>query len=1151
MAYLTPSPPKTATVSRKIPATIRYTEADGSVHEREVCKLHSKGFQCRRGDECRYVHLTSAELDSFDTSGDIDSGDPTSATSNATASGSNTRYVSPPDCPTQVFDATKVENSASSYETTRPSKKPRAVCRMHFQQQRCRKLPCKYSHDVLDLATQLPPNDQLVLKHADAIRDALKKRETSQAVSEPPKSTTLEASQAPPVADTAKKRQKKPRKPGTDATVTVQETSDLRSGQMAPTPKGKGRSEENIHVTPSKVSSAVQRTKEDNSAIGSDAMHDPVGTRAHTEHDVSVKGRDVASQHVGRAMLPCYSYIHGRCNYGPDCRFSHDIDREQMLLEFREKTRAARAEGGSSTERPYPTLAPEDGSPLQTTGLPLGNKQTPLFPPGLGLEMQFGNRAKDTAKPHPSDDSMTLTVLDATKVTFGPGFVITNVTTGFECRQITLEDIPASVTPATLTKELEVFGPVTAVVLVDTYDVDNTATFKVTFGAGEAAAEAVSALNGNQFFGNEVTAQLVQKTANALGGGTLYDGDVLFELPTPWQIGFVGYASEVFADKAIEYAKTVDLGSSQIIGEKYKGIPVLGDCSVRFRNLPPHFEVKDIKKHFFDRVVQAEKAKQPKKPRAKGRTKGKTAENPNSEKDTTAEIYQGAMVQRGKYNSLQGAFQGLKRMLQQYDEDVSINALPPPYRNVIRVWAHFSNADVASQACAALDRYNPRFVGKGRIFAHHFKTMRYQLPAPIFDVLRIDIDLLRSYILDDHNTTLSVLDKRESLGPGASVTIKLVSKSMESLTKSKATFENLLRGEKVMDRGQILWNDYFGSRAGQAFLHALENENPMVKISSDTRRRSISLFGVRSHRERVNDLIVHRVRQLKAQLTHRYPVSDLLIGVFMSADLVDLQRELGHENVWFDISSKHLVIRGDEDAQKVAQLAILHARQRHPRRAPGSATSCPVCLGDVSHPVTLACGHTWCKACLAGYLTASVSTKTFPLTCLADEARCARPIALATAQRLLSTEEFDRVLHAAFAAHVQQRPAEFRYCPTPDCPQVYRTAPAAAAARAGAAVLQCPACLVRICAHCSAEAHERTSCVAANPEDEQLFELWKTGHDVKHCPHCKVPIERAAGCNHMTCVSCKIHICWACLETFSRSGDVYDHMRGIHGGIGY
>lgn len=274
----------------------------------------------------------------------------------------------------------------------------------------------------------------------------------------------------------------------------------------------------------------------------------------------------------------------------------------------------------------------------------------------------------------------------------------------------------------------------------------------------------------------------------------------------------------------------------------------------------------------------------------------------------------------------------------------------------------------------------------------------------------------------------------------------------------------------------------------------------------------------------------------------------------MSEDLVKLRRHLGYENAWFDLTNQQLVVQGDEDAQKVAQLAVLHAQQRISRHPAGNDDGCPVCFSEPSHPVSLPCGHTWCKGCLVGYLHASVDSKSFPLTCLGDSARCAEPIALSTAQRLLSTDEFDAVVNAAFVAHVQQHPSEFHYCPTPDCPQVYRTATAAAAAsarpRASAAVLQCPSCLARICAHCNTEAHEGGSCQDRNPEDELLFEQWKMGHDVKSCPGCKVPIERAAGCNHMTCASCKIHICWVCLETFAQSAEVYDHMRGLHGGIG-
>lgn len=764
-----------------------------------------------------------------------------------------------------------------------------------------------------------------------------------------------------------------------------------------------------------------------------------------------------------------------------------------------------------------------------------------------------------TSQPQGPPESFTITVLDSTKVTFGPGFIVTQVVTGFECRQIILEGVPASAVPASISEKLAVYGTVTTIVPTESDQGDKYAAYKVTFASGDVAAQAVATLNGKKFLGKTVSVRLAQKASSVLGGGTFCDTDVLFELPAPWQKGFIGFPTEELAHRSIALAKTANVGLSQVHAEMFQGIPNIGMFNVRFENLPPNFTPDDLKKHFVHPLDEKKNAKQGEKKKNRRGGKGKAKQQPTGdteepEPEPPTELCEGVMIQRGKYTSLPGAFAGLKRMLQEHDEEVSINALPPPYHKFVRVWAHFSNPTAASNATAALDRFCPRFVGKGRIFAQHVKTLRYSLPASIFDVLSYDIDLLRSYLHDDENTTLSVIDKRASLGPGAAVIVKLVSQSMTSLTKAKTTFDRVLRGEKVTHNGQIVWNDFFASKAGEEFLRELEEENPRVKINSDPRRRTLALFGVRYQRERVRDLIVHRVRLLKSQKLHRYPVFGHLVGVFVTEDLPKLRRHLGYENAWFDLTNQQLVVQGDEDAQKVAQLAVLHAQQRLSRRPAGDDDGCPVCFSEPSHPVSLPCGHTWCKACLVGYLHASVDSKSFPLTCLADSARCAEPIALSTAQRLLSTDEFDAVVNAAFVAHVQQHPSEFHYCPTPDCPQVYRTATAAAAAsartRASAAVLQCPSCLARICAHCNTEAHEGGSCQDRNPEDELLFEQWKMGHDVKSCPGCKVPIERAAGCNHMTCASCKIHICWVCLATFAQSAEVYEHMRGLHGGIG-
>ena len=101
-------------------------------------------------------------------------------------------------------------------------------------------------------------------------------------------------------------------------------------------------------------------------------------------------------------------------------------------------------------------------------------------------------------------------------------------------------------------------------------------------------------------------------------------------------------------------------------------------------------------------------------------------------------------------------------------------------------------------------------------------------------------------------------------------------------------------------------------------------------------------------------------------------------------------------------------------------------------------------------------------------------------------------------------------------------PREFHYCPTPDCPQVYPTSP-------WNAPLSCPSCLARICLSCHVEYHEGVTCADCEDGGDWLFQEWMQIHDVKKSPGCYAPIERAAGCNNMTCTRCHTHTCWVCL----------------------
>ncbi|CDO73683.1 hypothetical protein BN946_scf185015.g11 [Trametes cinnabarina] len=1027
------------------------------------------------------------------------------------------------------------------------------------------RLPCNFSHDILDLA-KLPADNELVIQHAQKIREALEAQAFTKGAGH---ASNASASTSP---NAGKQRPRKPpKKPG------ASEASDKPSSGKDAALQNLGDSVKEAVGAPAistqcrlpnttsayakggpRITASDQASQDEANKSSSDATY---YSTCMKNPRPSVRALTISMEDANGPTVDTLTTLTERqCDEIP----SRERERTSPLTEGtpRNESKLQKPQDfvnhtvfsvKNDRRRPQDVFQRSvDSMPLQSHtrhDLPPGapTQTVPLVPPGLGLD--DGTPRAPQSRPPP--EVMTMTILDSTKVTFGPGFSILQVVTGFECLHVILDNVPSAAPPDLITTTMESFGKVASFQQSVSSPRDTTLAYKVTYTNGDDAAAAATAMNGKELMGTKIDAHLLEEKSTSLGHGTLYDGDVLFELPTPFQIGFVGYPTEDLAKKAIALAPQSRIGFSRITAELYTGIPAVGTYSVRFRGLPPQFSTDDLRKHFVGplEVVDNEATGDGKKGR---RRRGKTASpsrvdsGQSATNDQPKETCEGVMLQRAKYQSLDGAIQGLRRMLEKYDEDVSINVVPPPHGKYVRVWAHFTSPDIAAKACQALHRFCPQFVAKERIFARHIKSLRYALPGSIYDVLAPEINLLRSFIRDDAGTSITVIDKRSPQLPAAPVTVKLVSESMQSLTRAKTAFDRLLRGDKVVEDGQVVWSDFFGGPAGESFLRDLEQVHPNVKISADYRRRTLALFGMPEERVRVREEILAKVKILKARRTHRYPIPGDRIAGFINEGLAMLQRELGRENVWVDLTNLKLVVRGEEDAQKVAHLAVLHARQRAPRRGLLGGAECPVCFGEVSQPVALSCGHAWCKDCLAGYLNASIDNKSFPITCLADGARCAQPISLSIAQRLLGTDEFDAVVNAAFSSYVQERPKEFHYCPTPDCPQVYRKI----ASRKSKSALQCPSCLVRICPHCDMEYHETMSCQDRDPEAEMLFEEWKRGRDVKDCPNCKVPIERSAGCNHMTCVSCKIHICWACLETFPTSGEVYGHMRSMHGGIG-
>ncbi|KAF8075993.1 hypothetical protein FPV67DRAFT_392568 [Lyophyllum atratum] len=183
---------------------------------------------------------------------------------------------------------------------------------------------------------------------------------------------------------------------------------------------------------------------------------------------------------------------------------------------------------------------------------------------------------------------------------------------------------------------------------------------------------------------------------------------------------------------------------------------------------------------------------------------------------------------------------------------------------------------------------------------------------------------------------------------------------------------------------------------------------------------------------------------------------------------------------------------------------------------------CPICRDIVVRPVKLGCQHSYCTVCIQHYFTSAAGARIFPL-------------------RFLSNQQYEQVLHVAFSTYMDRHPQNFRYCPTPNCMQVYRVDTKT--------TMICPSCFVAVCTSCH-EAHEGLSCEERRTrkaqEDERHNELWAAMHGVKRCPSCQVWIEKTEGCNHLACL-CGAHICWICVKAIPVN-KVYKHLGEVHGG---
>src|SRR3984957_20844131 len=135
---------------------------------------------------------------------------------------------------------------------------------------------------------------------------------------------------------------------------------------------------------------------------------------------------------------------------------------------------------------------------------------------GHASEMDGHNKNDREGRPDPTAPSQPQSVeppvdliinINHSKVKFGPGFQVLDVTTGFESRRIFIAGIPSTLLPDDVARVLKPFGKVVDVKFAEWISA-STMTVKAHFATHSEAVQAATALNGAQLFDHKVDVRL-------------------------------------------------------------------------------------------------------------------------------------------------------------------------------------------------------------------------------------------------------------------------------------------------------------------------------------------------------------------------------------------------------------------------------------------------------------------------------------------------------------------------------------------------------------------------------------------------------------------------------------------------------------------
>jgi LSD1 subclass zinc finger protein len=702
--------------------------------------------------------------------------------------------------------------------------------------------------------------------------------------------------------------------------------------------------------------------------------------------------------------------------------------------------------------------------------------------------------------------------LSACRVTYGPGAQVMNICTGFESDRVIISRLTDVIQDDELHALSSLFD---SCQLLRRDPQTGKAVFQ--FGTVESAASAIRILDGYTLHDHHISARLDIPVVNVHGK---LDCNLHLSFAAESQTATLRYENGVTAYNMVTYLKSSRFSDEQRSLHIYR---------------PPggYHRHRDIVK-------------------VEGLPANATIENVHG-----FALPNGQVVSLEKYGlSRHRAEKSIRQLLEPHGTLQELRFEQTPNERWSNVYVQFSDPDAAVTAAHTLTQNNLE-IHQTPVHVKLNASITFLIPRKQYEVQTEEVMWITANMPAGVNVKVNGQDdtKRDIL-------MRLYGNDLQTITRCKFDVSRVLAGAQWVKAGTtaVHWHEHFQTKEGIKMLDRIAGETGTY-IRRDSLRSEVLLFGPEQCRARAGRHIEHELDKLQLE-TQGLPISRAVIPFFDRGGLERLKEHLPSAEL--DIKKRMLSARGDSGVLRTLQTAVDSANAHLERGTKRSGVVCPACTEEIVDPIRLpVCNHIYCTGCLRHFIFSVAASRDgpFPVVCVGDNNNCKQPIPLVIFNRILSTDQYRGMLENSFLAYIRARPAEFRYCPTADCPQIYRVPsmgegegltarrPAVSAALSP---IRCPSCFIRICRGCHSVFHDGLTCDEQEEErkgGDRLFKRWVEKNGAKQCPGCRASIQKVDGCNHIKCSVCETHICWVCLGKFG-ANEIYDHLNLAHGGFG-